>query len=64
MKKLALLSIIGELIANNSNIEAEPGDEILIDGLEEVMLNVGDGDDGDLTLLFTDGTTNVITVEK
>ena len=62
MNKLELLDAISELITNNSNIGAEPDDEVIIDGLEEVMLNLGEND-GDITLLFTDGTTNKITVE-
>ena len=62
MTKLELLDAISELITNNSNIGAEPDDEVIIDGLEEVMLNLGEND-GDITLLFTDGTTNKITVE-
>ena len=62
MDKLELLDIIGELITNNSNIGAKPDDPVMLDGLEDVMLNVTDSD-GDVTLLFTDGTTNKITVE-
>ena len=62
MDKLELLDVISELITNNSNIGAEEDDETLIDGLEDVMLNVGEND-GDVTLLFEDGTTNKITVE-
>ena len=62
MNKLELLDIISELILNNSNIEAGDDDEILVDGLEDVMLNTTDTD-GDVTLLFTDGKTMKITVE-
>lgn len=62
MNKLELLDIISELITNNSNIGAEDDDTILIDGLEDVMLNVGE-EDGDVTLLFEDGKTMKITVE-
>ena len=62
MTKLEVLDAISEAILNNSNIEAEDDDEILFDGLEEVMLNVGK-DDGDVTLLFTDGTEMKITVK-
>ena len=62
MNKLELLEAISELITNNSNIGADPDDEILIDGLEDVMLNV-DETDGDITLLFTEGSTNKIVVE-
>ena len=62
MNKLELLDIISELIVNNSNIGAEPDDSVMIDGLEDVMLNMTETD-GDVTLLFTDGTTNKITVE-
>lgn len=62
MNKLELLEIISELIADNSSIGADPDDEILIDGLEDVMLNVN-GTDGDITLLFTDGSVSAITVK-
>ena len=62
MDKLELLDIIGELITNNSNIGADADDAVMIDGLEDVMLNTTEAD-GDVTLLFTDGTTNKITVE-
>jgi len=61
MDKLELLDIISELITNNSNIGADQDDAVMIDGLEDVMLNT-DGTDGDVTLLFTDGTTMKITV--
>ena len=60
MDKLELLNIISELISNNSNVEADD-DEAMLTGVEDVMLNVGK-DDGDVTILFTDGTTNTITV--
>ena len=62
MTKLELLDIISELIVNNSNIGAKPDDSVMFDGLEDVMLNMTETD-GDVTLLFTDGTTNKITVE-
>lgn len=62
MDKLELLDIIGELITNNSNIGAGADDAVMIDGLEDVMVNTTETD-GDVTLLFTDGTTNRITVE-
>lgn len=62
MDKLELLDIIGELITNNSNIGADADDAVMIDGLEDVMVNTTETD-GDVTLLFTDGTTNKITVE-
>lgn len=62
MDKLELLDIIGELITNNSNIGADADDAVMIDGLEDVMVNTTETD-GDVTLLFTDGTTNRITVE-
>jgi hypothetical protein len=62
MNKLELLEIISELIADNSSIGADPDDEILIDGLEDVMLNVNETD-GDITLLFTDGSVSTITVK-
>lgn len=65
MKKSELLDIISELIVNNSNIGAEEDDEILLDGLEEVMTNVdASGDVADVTLLFTDGKTMKLTVEE
>ena len=63
MNKIELLDAISELIINNSNIGAEEDDEVLLDGLEEVMLNVGE-DDGDVTLLFSDGGTAKIIVES
>ena len=62
MTKLEVLDAISEAILNNSNIEAEDDDEVLFDGLEDVMLNVG-SDDGDVTLLFADGTEMKITVK-
>ena len=62
MDKLELLNVISELIVNNSNIEADADDTVMIDNLEDVMLNTTETD-GDVTLLFTDGTTNKITVE-
>lgn len=62
MTKLELLDIISELITNNSNIGAEPDDTVMLDGLEDVMLNMTETD-GDVTLLFTDGKTMKITVE-
>lgn len=61
MDKLELLDIIGELITNNSNIGADADDAVMIDGLEDVMVNTTETE-GDVTLLFTDGTTNKITV--
>ncbi len=61
MNKLELLDIISELLTNNSNIGAEDDDTVLIDGLEDVMLNVGE-EDGDVTLLFEDGKTMKITI--
>ena len=61
MDKLELLDIISELISNNSNVEADD-DEAMLTGIEDVMLNVGK-DDGDVTILWEDGTTNKITVE-
>jgi len=61
MDKLELLDIISELIANNSDIEAD-GDEAMLTGVEDVTLNaLPDG--GNVTILFTDGTTNTVTVE-
>ena len=61
MEKLELLNIISELITNNSDIEADE-DEAMLTGVEDVMLNVTK-DDGDVTILYTDGSTNKITVE-
>lgn len=63
MDKLELLDILSDLIVNNSNIGAEEDDEVLLDNLEEVFLNVGK-DDGDVTILFEDGKTMVITVAE
>lgn len=62
MDKLELLDIISELITNNSNIGAEEDDTVMIDGLEDVMLNMTETD-GDVTLLFENGKTMKITVE-
>lgn len=62
MERLELLDVIRELIVNNSNIEAEPDDEVMLDGVEGVTLNVM-GTDGDVTVLFADGKTMKITVE-
>ena len=64
MDKAELLDIISELITDNSNIGAEEDDTILIDGLEDVMLNVLPDGNGDVTLLFTDGRTMKITVKE
>ena len=61
MDKLELLDIISELISNNSDVEADDT-EAMLTGVEDVMLNVG-RDDGDVTILWEDGTTNKITVE-
>lgn len=61
MDKMELLSIISELIANNSNMEADSDDEPMLNGVEDVMLNIT-ATDGDVTILFTNGEKNVITV--
>ena len=61
MDKMELLSIISELIANNSNMEADSDDEPMLNGVEDVMLNIT-ATDGDVTILFTSGEKNVITV--
>jgi hypothetical protein len=63
MTKLELLDIISDLIVDNSNIGAKPDDEVLLDGLEDVMLNVS-ATDGDVTLQFTNGEAMKITVEQ
>ena len=64
MDKHELLSIIGELIANNSCIEAESGDSVLVDGVEDVMDNVGPRGTEDITVLFTNGKAIRITAEE
>lgn len=61
MDKLELLDILSDLISNNSTVEADD-DEAMLTGVADVMLNVG-ADDGDVTILWEDGTTNKITVE-
>lgn len=61
MDKLELLDILSELISNNSTVEADD-DEAMLTGVADVMLNVGT-DDGDVTILWEDGTANKITVE-
>ncbi len=62
MDKMELLSIISELISNNSNVEADSDDEPMLNGVEDVMLNITDND-GDVTILFENGEKNVITVQ-
>ena len=64
MTKNELLSIIGELIANNSAIEADSDDSILVDGVEDVMDNIGPNGTEDVTVLFTDGKAIRITAEE
>ena len=49
------LSGVAELILESSNIGAEPEDELLFEGLEEVMEDVGPLGTESVTLLFTDG---------
>ena len=49
------LSCVAELILESSNIGAEPEDELLFEGLEEVMEDVGPLGTESVTLLFTDG---------
>ena len=49
-------------LVNNSNIGADVNDEVMIDGLEDVMLNITETD-GDVTLLFEDGKTMRIRIE-
>ena len=63
MDKHEFLSVIGELIVNNSNIGAEADDTVLLDGLEDVMDNAGPDGTEDITVLFTDGTTIKLTAE-
>lgn len=63
MDKYELLSIVAELITNNSNIGAEEDDTVLIDGLEDVMQNDGPNGTEDVTLLFDDGKTITITAK-
>ena len=64
MDKNELLSIIGELIVNNSNIEAEQDDAVLIDGVEDVMDNIGPEGTENIIVLFMDGKAIRITAEE
>ena len=64
MDKHEILSIIGELIANNSAVEAEADDSILIGGVEDVMDNIGPAGTEDITILFTDGKAIRVTAEE
>lgn len=64
MDKHELLSAIAEMIANNSDIGAEPDDPVLLDGVEDVMENVGPDGAEDVTVLFTDGTAFRVTAER
>lgn len=64
MTKNELLSIIGELIVNNSNIEAEQDDAVLIDGVEDVMDNIDQVGTENITVLFMDGKAIRITAEE
>ncbi len=49
------LSGVAELILASSSIGAEPEDELLFEGLEEVMEDVGSDGTESVTILFTDG---------
>lgn len=64
MDKHELLSIIGELIANNSIIEADSDDSVLVEGVEDVMDNIGPNGTEDITVLFTGGPAIRITAEE
>lgn len=64
MDKHEFLEAIAELILNNSDIEAEEDDEILVSGVEDVMENVGPNGTEDVTVLFTDGRTLKLTVQE
>ena len=64
MTKNELLSIIGDLIVNNSNIGAEPDDTVFIDNAEDVMDNIGPAGTEDITVLFADGKAIRITAEE
>lgn len=57
-----MISIISDLIAHSSNIGANLGGDVMIDGLEDIMMNMTETD-ADLTLLFKDGATLKISVE-
>ena len=63
MDKHELLSVIGELIMNNSNIGADPDDDVMLDELEEVMDNIGPNGTDNITVLFTDGKAIKVTAE-
>lgn len=63
MTKEELISIIGELIVNNSDIEADPGDALL-NGVEDVMENDGPLGAENVVVLFSDGKTFRITAEE
>ncbi len=64
MDKYEFLGIMAELIANNSGIEGEDDDAILLPGVEDVMENTsGDGTE-DVTVLFEDGTVIKLTAEE
>lgn len=64
MDKHELLSVLGELIANNSGVEAEADDAILIENVEDVMDNIGPNGTEDITVLFADGKAIRITAEE
>ena len=64
MDRHEFLSVLGELIANNSAIEAESDDSILVDGVEDVMDNIGPNGTEDVTVLFSDGKAIRITAEE
>lgn len=59
MDKYELLSIVGDLIGDNSG-----GDEEAIPGVEDVMENVGPKGTEDVTIQFTDGKAIRITAEE
>lgn len=63
MTRVELLDLVSEAIVNNSNIGAEPDDEVLFNGLEDVMLNVGEKN-CDIVIQLTDGKAFRITAEE
>ena len=64
MDRHEFLSVLGELIANNSGVEAESDDAVMIEGVEDVMDNIGPNGTEDITVLFEDGKAIRITAEE
>ena len=62
MNKIELMQTIGELIVNNSNIEAAEYDAMIL-GVEDVQFNAS-SDDADVTIVFEDGKVFTLTVTE